>query len=132
MINFGPRIQKSLKHPGFFSFNCMVSLLPGEWRTNSQKYSSLRCLLHFKGLVICLYLGRSGSIFSSDKMGSKVGSKSWLLTCSGNITLSLPSVLHTMVLLWKESWIFVTAILVPMMFYLVKFVAIYDQGNKLF
>ena len=48
------------------------------------KYSRLRCLLRVKGLLICFYLGWSGSIL-------QVGSKSWLLTCRSNITLSLPS-----------------------------------------
>ena len=56
-----------------------------------QKYSRLRCLLCVKGLVICFYLGWSGSILQSRQSIIKVGSKSWLLTCSSNITLSLPS-----------------------------------------
>ena len=33
-----------------------------------QKYSRQRCLLRVKGLVICILLGCSGSIFSSDKI----------------------------------------------------------------
>ena len=56
-----------------------------------QKYSRLRCLLRVKGLVICFYLGWSGSILQFRQNIIKVGSKSWLLTCSSNITLSLPS-----------------------------------------
>ena len=57
----------------------------------AQKYSRLRCLLRVKGLVICFYLGWSGSILQFRQNIIKVGSKSWLLTCSSNITLSLPS-----------------------------------------
>ena len=57
----------------------------------TQKYSRLRCLLRVKGLVICFYLGWSGSILQFRQNIIKVGSKSWLLTCSSNITLSLPS-----------------------------------------
>ena len=56
-----------------------------------QKYSRLRCLLRVKGLVIFFYLGLSGSILQFRQNIIKVGSKSWLLTCSSNITLSLPS-----------------------------------------
>ena len=56
-----------------------------------QNYSRLRCLLRVKGLVICFYLGWSGSILQIRTNITKVGSKSWLLTCSSNITLSLPS-----------------------------------------
>ena len=37
------------------------------------------------------YLGWSGSILQFRQNVIKVGSKSWLLTCSSNITLSLPS-----------------------------------------
>ena len=48
-------------------------------------------MLHVKGLVICFYLGWSGSILQFGQNIIKVGSKSWLLTCSSNITLSLPS-----------------------------------------
>ena len=47
-----------------------------------QKYSSLRCLLHDKGLVICFYLGWSGSILQFRQNTIKVGSKSWLITLS--------------------------------------------------
>ena len=53
-----------------------------------SKYSRLRCLLPVKGLVFCFYFGRSGSILQFRKNIIKVGSKSWLLTCSCNITLS--------------------------------------------
>ena len=48
-------------------------------------------MLRVKGLVICFYLGWSGSILQFRQNIIKVGSKSWLLTCSSNITLSLPS-----------------------------------------
>ena len=57
----------------------------------TKKYSRLRYMFRVKGLVICLYLGRSGSIFQFRQNMIKVGSKSWLLTCSSDITLSLPS-----------------------------------------
>ena len=66
---------------------CQVST----YVTTNQKYSRLRCLLRVKGLVICFYLGWSGSILQFRQNIIKVGSKSWLLTCSSNITLSLPS-----------------------------------------
>ena len=56
-----------------------------------QNYSRLRCLLRVKGLVICFYLVWSGSILQFRQNIIKIGSKSWLLTCSSNITLSLPS-----------------------------------------
>ena len=59
--------------------------------TCCQKYSRLRCLLRVKGLVICFYLGWSGSVLQFRRNMIKVGSKSWLPTCSSNITLSLPS-----------------------------------------
>ena len=56
-----------------------------------QKYGQLRYQLRVKGLVICLFLGCSGSILQIRTNMIKVGSKSWLLTCSSNITQSLPS-----------------------------------------
>jgi hypothetical protein len=46
-------------------------------------------LLRVKGLVICFYLGLSGSILQFRQNIINVDSKSWLLTCSSNITLSL-------------------------------------------
>ena len=55
------------------------------------KYRKLRCLLRVKGLAICFYLGWSGSILQFRQNIINIGSKSWLLTCSGIITLSLPS-----------------------------------------
>ena len=58
---------------------------------HKQKYSRLRCVLRVKGLVICFYLGWSGSTLQFRQNIIKVGSKSWLLTCSSNITSSLPS-----------------------------------------
>ena len=42
----------------------------------NQKYSRLRCLLRVKGLVICFYLGWSGSTLVITKHVIKVGSKS--------------------------------------------------------
>ena len=57
----------------------------------SSDFLGLRCLLHIQGLVICFYLGWSGSILHIRQNIIKVGSKSWLLTCSSNMTLSLPS-----------------------------------------
>ena len=56
-----------------------------------KKTSRVRCLLRVKGLVTCFYLGWSGSIFQFRQNMIKVGSKSWLLACTSNITLSLPS-----------------------------------------
>ena len=44
-----------------------------------------------KGLLICFYLCWSGSILQFRQNMIKVSSRSWLLTCSSNITLSLPS-----------------------------------------
>ena len=58
---------------------------------HNQKYSRLSCLLLVKGLVICFYLGWSGITLPIRTNLIKVGSKSWLLTCFSNITLSLPS-----------------------------------------
>jgi hypothetical protein len=49
------------------------------WNRLYQKYSRLRCFLHFKGLVICFYLGWTGSILQIRTNIIKVGSKSWLL-----------------------------------------------------
>ena len=74
-----------------------------------QKYSRLTCLLHVKGLVVCFYLGWSGSILQFRQNIIKVGSKLWLLTCSSNITLSLPSYTGSAL---KRELNFVTAILV--------------------
>ena len=68
--------------------------------SHTQKYSRLRCLLRVKGLVIYFYLGWSGSILQIRTNIIKVGSKSWLLTCSSNITLSLPS--YTVSALYRE------------------------------
>ena len=45
-------------------------------------------LSNVKGLAICFYFGWSGSILQFRQNIIKVGSKSWLLTCS---SLSLPS-----------------------------------------
>ena len=58
--------------------------------SNWNHIHTLRCMLRFKGLVICFYLGWSGSILQIRNNIIKVGSKSWILTCSCHITLSLP------------------------------------------
>ena len=50
-----------------------------------QKYNRLRCLLLVKGLVICFYLGWAGNTLPIRTNIIKVGSMSWLLTCSSNI-----------------------------------------------
>ena len=44
-----------------------------------------------KDLVICFYLGWAGSILKFRQNIIKVDSKSWLITCGSNTTLSLPS-----------------------------------------
>ena len=62
--------------------NWLVEKFGAEMSPN-QKYRRLRCLL--------CYFGWSGSIFQFRQNIIKVGSKSWLLTCSINIVLSLPS-----------------------------------------
>ena len=69
----------------YFRYRHQTSKASSFWK---QKYSRLRCLL-VKGLVICFYFGWSGSILHFRQNIIKVGSKSWLLTCSSNITLSL-------------------------------------------
>ena len=52
-----------------------------------QKYSRLKCLLlRVKNLVICFYLGWSGSILQFRQNIIKVGSKSRLLTCQIFVT----------------------------------------------
>ena len=63
----------ALSQRGWLKFKIQISTY-----TYTQKYSKLRCLLGVKGLLICFYL-------------DWFGSKSWLLTCSNDITLSLPS-----------------------------------------
>ena len=74
-------------------------MVPKRHNGYGQKYSRLRCLLRVKGLVICFHLVWSGSILqfrqnvikiTSVTIKRTLGSKSWLLTCSSNITLSLP------------------------------------------
>ena len=84
--------------------------------SHTQKYSRPRCLLRVKGLVIFFYLGWSGSILQFKQNIIKVGSKSWLLTCSSDITLSSPSYTGS------ALKIFVTAILVCCIF------ALYTQN----
>ena len=87
-------LLKTITRSGFeFKKNIKLSLKVMDQRFVSakQKYSRLRCLLRVKSLMICFYLGWSGSILQFRQNMIKVGSKSWLLTCSSNITLSLPS-----------------------------------------
>ena len=61
----------SLGPPGI-----IARLLSSVRKNLNQKYSRLRCLLRVKGLVICLYLGWSGSTLLITKHILKVGSKS--------------------------------------------------------
>ena len=56
-----------------------------------QKCGSLRYLLLVKGLVFCFHLCWSGSILQIRTNVITVGSNSWLLTCSSDKTLNLPS-----------------------------------------
>ena len=78
-----------------------------------QKYSRLRCLLRVKGLVISFYLGWSGSILQFRQNIVKVGSKSWLLSCSINLSLHCFCFLERAILvccisfvnMFKDSWI---------------------------
>ena len=78
-----------------------------------QKYSRLRSLLCVKGLVFCFYLDWSGSILQFRQIIIKVGSKLSLVQSHGYL---LAAYLHTLVLLWRESKNFVTAILVCCIF----------------
>ena len=80
------------KLTGIGNSGCQLESFP-EWSKvatiwfphwHGQKYSRLRCLLRVKGF----YLGWSGSILQFKQNIIKVGSKSWLLTCSSNITLN--------------------------------------------
>ena len=57
----------------------LLPLVPEKWfhfQLWIQKYSKLRCLLRVKGLVVCFYLGWSGSILQFRQNVIKVGSKS--------------------------------------------------------
>ena len=65
-------------------FKTNLTVLVVSYVCGHQKHRRLRCLLRVKGLVICFYLGWSGSI----PQFRKNIIKSWLLTCSGTITLS--------------------------------------------
>ena len=67
------RGQKLVKFADVFNHNIILF-------HSTQKYSRLRCLLCVKGLVICFYLGWSGSILQFRQNMIKVGSKSCLLT----------------------------------------------------
>ena len=78
-----------------------------------QKYSRLRRLLFLNSLVICFYLCWSGSTLPIWTNIIKVGSKSQLLTCSSNITLSLTSCIGSD---WQRELNFITAILVCCIF----------------
>ena len=55
------------------------------------KIQQTKMLVTCQRFGICFYLGWSGSILQLRQNMIKVGSKSWLLTCSSNIILSLPS-----------------------------------------
>ena len=70
----------------FFSLILSALSCPAAF-TFDQKYSRLRCLFRVKGLVFCFYLGWSGSILQFRQNIIKIGSNSWLFTCSSNITL---------------------------------------------
>ena len=61
-VNFGFSIMKKLLD---LAHENMANILSGHGigvNIQGQKYSRLRCLLRVKGLVICFYLGWSGSI----------------------------------------------------------------------
>ena len=96
-LRVGLGVFHSLLVPVDFSSPFNQSALPScfpKFRVDPMmhpKISRPRCLLHVKGLVICFYLGWSGSILQFRQNIIKVGSKSWLLTCSSSITLNLPS-----------------------------------------
>ena len=69
--------------------------------------------------VICFYLGWCGSILqirTNTYNNKKIGSKSWLLTCSSNITLSLP--LYTDSALKRELNFCNSCIFEPIYFFL--------------
>ena len=85
LVNRGFCCEKCLLAQGMF-----YSMGISTYR-NTQKYSRPRCMLRVKGLVNCFYLGWSGSTLQFRQNMIKVGSNSWLLTCSSNATLSLPS-----------------------------------------
>ena len=81
-------LKMALSQRGWLKFKIQISTY-----TYTQKYSKLRCLLGVKGLLVCFYLGWcwcAGILYFRQNI-IKVGSKSWLHTCSSNITLSLPS-----------------------------------------
>ena len=58
------------------SFHALFLIVKPQKLNYYQKYSRLRCFLHVKGLVICFYLGWSGSTLLITKHIIKVGSKS--------------------------------------------------------
>ena len=72
------RIDMIFRAP-FDDFLVWTSGFFGIFKSCCQKYSRLRCFLLAKGLVICFYLGWSGSILQFRQNIKKVGSKSWLL-----------------------------------------------------
>ena len=71
--------------------SCSISTQYSKVNSYLQNYRRLRYLLHVKGFVITFYLGWSGSILQFRWSIIKVVSKSWLLTCSSNITWSVTS-----------------------------------------
>ena len=75
---------------------------------SSQKYSRLSCFLCVNGLVFCFYLGWSGSIPQFRQIIIKVGAKSWLLTCSSNIILSLLSYTGSDLKRGLNFWLYLT------------------------
>ena len=85
------RSKKSAQTLPVFYFRRMSAGTSARFDSSTQKHSRLRCLVRVKGLVICFYLVWSGSILQFRQNIIKVGSKSWLLTCSSDIILSQPS-----------------------------------------
>ena len=70
----------------------MVTCLnQSSWQKCQPKIQQTKMLVTCQRFGICFYLGWSGSILLFRQNIVKVGSKSWQLTCSSNITLSLPS-----------------------------------------
>ena len=87
-------MKKDPSGMGCLSVSQLVTFWPKREAFNiayNQKYSRLRYLLLVKGLVIYFHLGWSGNILQIKTNVIKVGSNSWLFTCSSDITLSLAS-----------------------------------------
>ena len=99
ILNFDICCYFAGRHSGknqnkYLKFDTSTSLMScrGYLQPKIQQTKML-VMLHVKSLVICLYLdwlGWSGSILQLRQNMIKVGSKSCLLTCSSNVTLSLP------------------------------------------